>query len=301
MAMENNNLAEGSKSVSLSSYETASGRINVIDTLSENPNGDALLCIHGFPCDARIFGYAASKLSKAGYDVYSMDLPGHGKSDGKKGDLDFDICLTSINQIVTELKKKSKRVFILAHSMGSIFALWYAHRFPNSINGLILLAPYIRVRGVKRSDAEPTTTTFLKLLIGRLFFPNKRVNLAKVSPGFIQIGGSQIARMTLDKELNFDYTYRYFVDIIASRNNKIGVLKDITVPVLILHGSKDRNVYPQVSEKFFKLLRTENKEIRVFDCNHWFYDAIFFSQTSEYSEQDRLQVISSIVEWLGKF
>ncbi|HEX7032647.1 MAG TPA: hypothetical protein VF172_06575 [Nitrososphaera sp.] len=57
----------------------------------------------------------------------------------------------------------------------------------------------------------------------------------------------------------------------------------------------------QVSEEFFKLLRTENKEIRILDCNHWFYDAIFFSQTSEYSEQDRLQVISSIVEWLKKF
>lgn len=282
-------------------YETASGRINVIEMLSQNPNADAVLCIHGFPCDARIFGYAGLKLSQEGYDVYSIDLPGHGKSDGKKGDLDFETCLESINQIIVELKKKSRRVFILAHSMGSTFALWYAHWFPNSINGLILLAPYIRIRGIKRSDAEPNAATFLKLLLGRLFFPNKRVSIVKTLPGYIKIGGSQVARMTLDKELNFDYTYRYLIDVIARRNSKISALTDVSVPVLILHGSKDRNVYPQVSEEFFKLLRTKNKEIRILDCNHWFYDAIFFSQTSEYSEQERLKFISAIVEWLKKF
>jgi alpha-beta hydrolase superfamily lysophospholipase len=68
-----------------------------------------------------------------------VDLPGHGRSDGQKGDLDFGTCMQSIDQIITELKKKSSRVFILAHSMGSTFALWYAHLFRNSIDGMILM------------------------------------------------------------------------------------------------------------------------------------------------------------------
>lgn len=279
-------------------YETASGRINVIEALSANPHGDSVLCIHGFPCDARIFAYAGSKLSQAGYNVYSMDLPGHGRSDGRKGDLDFNTCLKSINQIIVELKKKS-RVFILAHSMGSTFALWYAHQF-NSVDGLILMAPYVRISGIKRSDAEPSTLAFLRLLFGRLFFPYSRINIAKILPGYVQIGGSQLARMVRDKELNFDYSYRYFIDVIAKRNSKISELADIKVPVLILQGSKDRNVYPQVSEEFFKLLQTKNKEIKIFDCGHWFYDAIFYSQTNEYAEEDRARFISSITEWLDR-
>lgn len=279
-------------------FETASGRINVIETPSASPNGDAILCIHGFCCDARIFGYAGTRLSQAGYNVYSADLPGHGKSDGPRGDLDFDVCLKSINQIVTELKKRSSRVFILAHSMGSTFALWYAHSF-DSIDGLILMAPYIRIKGIKRSDAEPSPSTFVRLLLGRIFTPYKLVSVAKILPGYVKIGGSQLARMVQDRGLNFEYSYRYLIDVIAQRNSKVTSLSDVNVPVLILQGKEDKNVYPEVSERFFKLLRTKNKDIKIFDCNHWFYDAIFYSQTSEYAEDDRMGFVSSIVEWLN--
>lgn len=279
-------------------FETVSGRINVIETLSANPKGDAVLCIHGFPCDARIFSYTGDKLSQAGYNIFSMDLPGHGKSDGQRGDLDFGACLKSMNQIITELRKKSPRVFILAHSMGSTFALWYAHLF-NSVDGLVLMAPYVRIGGIKRSDAEPSPLAFLSLLLGRIFAPYRRVSIAKILPGYIKIGGSQLIRMAQDRELNFEYSYRYFIDVIARRNNKVKELADIKVPVLVLHGNGDRNVYPQVSEEFFKLLHTKDKEIKFFDCGHWFYDAMFYSQAAEYAEEDRMKFISSIASWLG--
>ncbi|HJS68163.1 MAG TPA: alpha/beta fold hydrolase [Nitrososphaera sp.] len=281
-------------------YETISGRINVIEIPSAKPSSDAVLCIHGFPCDARIFAYTGARLSKAGYNVFSMDLPGHGKSDGPRGDLDFDACLKSINQIIMELKKTSPRVFILAHSMGSTFALWYAHLF-DSIDGLILIAPYVRIGGIKRSEAEPSSMAFIRLLLGRLFVPRKRVSVAKILPGYVKIGGSQLTRMVQDRELNFEYSYRYFIDVIARRNSKVDKLANVKVPVLILQGSMDRNVYPAVSEEFFKLLRTNKKEIKVFECGHWFYDALFYSQSAEYSEEDRTKFISSMVEWLKKF
>ncbi|HEY3094281.1 MAG TPA: alpha/beta fold hydrolase [Nitrososphaera sp.] len=281
------------------SYETANGRINVIEIPSARPNGYGVLCIHGVCCDARIFAYAGAKLSQAGYDVYSMDLPGHGESDGKRGDLNFEACLKSMDNIISELRKKSSKVFILAHSFGSTFALWYAHLFKNTIDGIILLAPYIRVGRGKRSDAEPSTSTFLYLLLCRLFTPYKRVNFGKILPGYVKIGGSQLPRMVQDQKLNFDYSFRYLVDIVAMRNSKLEELSDVDVPVLIVHGNRDKNVYPQVSQEFFELLHT-NKEIKILDCNHWFYDAIFFSQSSEYLEEDRTKFISSIVAWLKK-
>jgi dipeptidyl aminopeptidase/acylaminoacyl peptidase len=160
------------------------------------------------------------------------------------------------------------------------------------------MAPYMRIGRIKRSDAEPSPTTFVRLLLGRLFMPYRRVNVAKVLPGYIKIGGSQLTRMVQDPELNFEYSYRYFIDVIARRNSKLKELADVKVPVLVLQGSRDRNVYPAVSEEFFKLLRTKDKQIKVFDCGHWFYDAIFYSQTSEYAEDDRVKFISTITGWL---
>jgi alpha-beta hydrolase superfamily lysophospholipase len=271
----------------------------VIEIPGTGSGGDAILCIHGFCCSAAIFEYAGRILSEAGYDIYSIDLPGHGRSSGTRGDMDFEVCLQSINQIVSEIKKKSSRVFILAHSMGSTFALWYAHLFRKSVDGLILLSPYIRIKGIKRSEAEPSPMAFIYLLLGRLFSQGNRVDIRKVLPGYIRIGGSQYARMTGNSEVNFQYSFRYLIDIVAQRNSKLKELADVEVPILILYGTKDRNVFPQVSEEFFKLLKTANKTISSLDCNHWFYDAVFYSQLEEYREDDRRRFVSTIISWLA--
>ncbi|HKX81762.1 MAG TPA: alpha/beta hydrolase, partial [Nitrososphaera sp.] len=61
----------------------------MIETPSGMGSSVSILCIHGLFCDASIFSYAAGKLSGMGFNVHSMDLPGHGKSYGPPGDLDF--------------------------------------------------------------------------------------------------------------------------------------------------------------------------------------------------------------------
>jgi pimeloyl-ACP methyl ester carboxylesterase len=282
-------------------YETASGKINAIEFTSEKPTSDTLLCIHGFCCDARLFTYVGRRLSSAGYNVVSIDLPGHNMSDGPKGNLDFDACIKSIHQIVTQLKKRSARIFMISHSMGCIFALWYAHLFKASIDGLILLCPFLRVPNMKRRyDAEPDTLKFFLLLFARIFMPNKRVNITQAFPAYVKAGGDEVAWMMKDPQVNFTYSYRFLVDILAMKNSKISELSDLgNISVLILHGRKDRVIYPQVSEEFFKLLDTNMKEIKIFDCDHWFYDAIFYDQSfSRHSEESRTQIMSSIADWL---
>jgi alpha-beta hydrolase superfamily lysophospholipase len=284
----------------MTSYQTASGRINVIEFLSSKPVNDTILCIHGTPSDARIFNYVGAKLSQAGYNVMSMDLPGHGSSEGQRGDLDFEKCLQSINQIVVDIKKKS-RVFIMAHSMGSTFALWYAHLFKNSIDGLIILCPYIRIAKIKRSDADPSVSTFLYLLLRRIFTPQSTVDFTRVVPKYVEASGEEFAKMVRNKMVNLQYSYRYLVDVMASRNSKVAELADISDPVFLLHGQRDRNVYSKVSEEYLKLLRSPKKELKIFDCDHWFYDALYFDQESPtYSEESRERFVSSIIDWIGR-
>lgn len=283
----------------LALIDTPSGKINVVQSLSLNHNARAVLCIHGFCCDSRIFNYISKALAAAGYDVYSIDLPGHGLSEGRRGDLDFESCLQSIDVIVSEIKKRSSEIFVLAHSMGSTFALWYAHHFKNSVDGLILLAPYIRIPGIKRSDAEPSPGAFLYLLIGRIFSPKKLVDIRKLLPGYVKIGGSQYSRMVDREKANFEYSFRYMIDIIAQRNSRLAELSDIEVPTFIIYGLQDRNVYPQVSEQFFKLVKSEEKKLASFDCNHWFYDAVFYSQSDEYDERDRKSFTDELIQWMN--
>ena len=229
-----------------------------------------------------------------------MDLLGHGKSDGVTGDLDFDDCLSSINEVIKKIKGSSK-VFILSHSIGCTFALWYAHNYKKFADGLILMSPYIRVSSVKkRSAAEPGLFYFMYLVLRRLLTPKSLVKMTNVFPQLSKIGGEELWYMLEDKNLNFYYTYRYIVDIIAFRNSKVKSLIDIgDIPVLILHGTKDLIFYPSVSEAFFKLLKNKHKEIVLFDCDHWFYDTVSYISLQKYSEVSRSQIIVTIKEWIN--
>ncbi|AIF82938.1 lysophospholipase [Candidatus Nitrososphaera evergladensis SR1] len=283
-------------------YQTASGKINVFEFPSQNPKNDTILCIHGIPSNARIFTYVGTKLSQAGYNVLSMDLPGHGGSEGPRGDVDFEKCLQSINQIVADLKRSGSRVFIMAHSMGSTFALWYAHSFKNSVDGLIIMCPYIHINNIKRSDTEPSAGMFLYLLLRRILTPRSTADMMKVLPQYAKVSGEEFEEVVRKKMINTEYSYRFLVDVLATRNSKVAELADIVDPILLLHGQKDRNVYPQVSEEYLKMLRSQNKELKMFDCDHWFYDAMFFNQDSpKYSEESRIRFISTIRDWLSSF
>lgn len=279
--------------------ETSNGKINVIKYSSAVPSDKIVLCIHGFCCDARIFDYLGNSLAKNGFDVYSIDLPGHGKSYGEKGDLDFDACLTSIHDIVTKLKGTSK-LFILAHSMGCTYALWYAHTFKKSVDGLILFAPYVRIPSIKkRSEIEPSNTRFLYFLLRKILTPKTRIMATQKLPNFLKIGDLEIEQMLKDTSLNFHYSYRYIVDVLAFRNTMVSKLADVDVPVLFLHGKKDRNVFPEVSTQFCNLVNSTDKKIDILDCDHWFNHCVFYTQDNKrYSEESRVHIINLVKDWL---
>ncbi|MDE1829315.1 MAG: alpha/beta fold hydrolase, partial [Thaumarchaeota archaeon] len=258
-----------------------------------------VFCIHGLCSDARIFNYLGSELSKNGINVISIDILGHGKSEGKKGDPDFDQCLQGINEIIEKYKSDSK-VFILAHSMGSTFALWYARQFKHVLDGIILMAPYIRIKTIKkRSNVEPNLLMFFNILFRRIFTPSSKVSIAKILPGFVRYGGDEVLQMLQDSELDFEYSYRYIIDVLARRNDAISVLSSINIPLLILHGKNDMNIFSKISEEFIKIVDSKDKTIQLTKSDHWFYDAIFYNQDSpKFSTYQRQQILKIITSWI---
>jgi alpha-beta hydrolase superfamily lysophospholipase len=149
-------------------------------------------------------------------------------------------------------------------------------------------------------EAIPALSRFLKIFFFRLVIPSRRIPATKVVRESI-IRTSETQQMINDPEINYCYSYRYIIDVIGGKNMNIGKLADIGIPVLLLHGKVDRNVFPQVSEEFFKRIRSRNKSILLFDCDHWFYHCIFYSQDDEkYSECDRQHIVNVIAGWLDK-
>jgi pimeloyl-ACP methyl ester carboxylesterase len=70
-------------------------------------------------------------------------------------------------------------VFILAHSMSTTFALWYAHLF-NSVDGLILMAPYIRTLREVGRDVVMFSLVTLVHRLDCVFLPAVFFKLVKI-------------------------------------------------------------------------------------------------------------------------
>jgi alpha-beta hydrolase superfamily lysophospholipase len=313
----------------------------VYEFLPETPtdasetSANILVCIHGAYCDGQLFAYLASRISCKGFRVYALDLLGQGKSDGGRGDTQFDDSLESIDEVIQALKNNTEnqelrveegnrasinhnvdvshdnntgktKVFILGHSLGCTFVLWYVRRFKSSIDGIILMAPYLRIRTMKRrSDVEPSSLSFLYLFLRRQLTPKKVLTFVDVVPKLKKIGGEEISLLIRHRGDNFRYTIRFIVDIVGLRNDKVKEILKVELPVLILHGKRDRLVYSEVSQTLFNMIESQKKEIKLFDCDHWFYHCVFYQELAQLlsnqpSESDRNLVIQTIIDWTNQ-
>jgi acylglycerol lipase len=295
------------------SFLTSQGKINASfypSAENENSLNCKVLCLHGFCCDARIFRYLGRTLSKAGIDTFAIDLFGHGKSDGKRGDPDFNNALKGIDEVLSQILSKNQKetdtqnkqssIYLLAHSLGCTYAMWYLTSFTRRVSGLILLAPYVWIKEIKnKGEAVPVTSAFYNLLLRRIFTPSKLVSAKKlVSDSILQT--KEVEVMINDPDIINCYSYRYIIDVIGFRNTKVNKLSSLRTPVLILHGKNDTNVNPQISERFYSMLKSDKKTIKLMDCDHWFNHTIFFNQDDKrYSEVDRLPITNSIIDWIN--
>ena len=285
------------------SFVTSTGlRIFYRYCASGNQGADVILCIHGLASDSRVFNYFAGQSSRLGYNVYAIDLPGYGMSDGETGDVSFYLTMNCLHDVITPIsnKNRNRRIFLLGFSLGGLHALWYASLHEEMLNGVIVVAPHLRIEGVKRDPRSEPSKEVLSLALQKYSTnPAETVHIGTAVPtAFGELAGDEWIYMLNDPICNFKYSYRYIFDILIVRAEKVEQLYKIKIPILVLHGSNDFNVVPEQSKTFLSKSDSADKELKLFDCDHWFYNAFFYMQENRYSEIDRINVVKAIAEWI---
>ena len=189
-----------------------------------------------------------------GYNVLSVDLPGHGNSDGPS--------LKSIEEISDWIKSLMKvldikKLIIIGHSQGSLVRIDFAARYPDLINGLVLVAGSYKMPVnqdlINYAEAGDEKAVLLMMKWGY-----------EGSKAFI--GGNPVKKI-----INSSREIREVlaVDLNACNNYKGGKesLGKINCSTLCIFGDLDKMVPLEVGNKMSLMIKNAEKKI-INNCGH---------------------------------
>ena len=212
-------------------------------------NSVAIVILHGITAHSKPYDFIAKPLSEAGFQVFGLDMRGHGLSDGKRGDYaSIKVVLNDLEAVLEYLNANFERVIILGHSMGVITSFFIINAFPDKINGLILLSAARAVR--EGIYPKPPLFKKLKILSRSILQPSKPV-IRYYRKG---MQGAD------DPLFNFNYSLR-FMKIFNAKN--VIVPDHIEIPVLVGVGDKDELFTVDSVKDLFDEVPTSDKEFIV--------------------------------------
>ena len=144
-----------------------------LDLYEAGRDQSAVIFIPGMGCHAGIYERFLCGLAERGFNVIGIDLPGHGRSSGKRGVFTFSSVMDAVSDVVAYAAARyGERVGLMGSSLGGTFALYAAAREPK-LNAVLCHNAMDISEDLHIATRYPR---FVRFLIGRLRF------LADIAP-----------------------------------------------------------------------------------------------------------------------
>lgn len=245
----------------------------------------AVICmVHGHGEHVERYEHVAAALNKAGYALIGFDNRGHGQSDGKRGHTpSYEAMLDDVETFVAEVNAYYPDLpcYMYGHSMGGNLVLNYLLRRKPACKGAIVTGPWIKL-----AFEPPAIQVFLGQTMNKIF------------PGFIQASGLETAALSRDPDVVHAYetdslvhnkiSARLFVGMYESGLWSLAHANEISIPVLLMHGSADRITSAEASRDFAEKAG-DKVTLKIWDG---LYHEI-------HNEPEKDEVFKTITDWLA--
>ena len=217
-------------------------------------NKDTIVFLHGSGLSHIVWSLAEQFFSSKNFNVLSIDLPGHGNSDGP--------CLDSIEKIADWLEKvfdklKLKNLILVGHSQGCLEILEYSSRYKERIKKLVF------VGGSNKMPVHPDLIELaqnghsdaVKLMMKWGYEGSKKF-----------IGGNPVEKIIQSPR---DISEILAVDLNACNNYSNGseAAKAIDLPSMLIFGELDKMVNLEAGKKFSNLIKNSTTHV-IKGCGH---------------------------------
>lgn len=213
----------------------------------------AVLFLHGIVGTPNHFvgGVPITEWVPENWSIHNILLPGHGREVEDFASSNLRQWRCAARRAFCRLAKNHEKVYIVAHSMGTLFAMELAIDFPDKIAGLFLLGVPLRPH-----LAPSAVNSALRLALGKL------------RPGYPEMGILQACGTAPTWKL-----WKYipwlprFMELFAQIARTEKKLHRLTVPAVAYQSRRDE----LVNGLSAKVLRKYPVEVRILEVSSHFY------------------------------
>lgn len=245
-----------------------------------------IVLAHGYAEHLGRYDHVAERLGRDGFAVFALDHWGHGRSDGARGFVPrFQVFLDGMTSLLSVAKGAFPDLprILIGHSMGGLISV--AHLLSNqaAYAGAILSGPAVK-------PAEPPSAA--TLIVGRL--------LSRFAPkaGILQLDSSAVSRdpavVAAYRADPLVHTGKMSARLAAEMLDAMAMVQrrasEISLPILIVHGSEDRLAAPAGARELFEKLSCRDKQFHDF---LGLYHEVF-------NEPERNEVLDLVASWISQ-
>jgi alpha-beta hydrolase superfamily lysophospholipase len=207
-----------------------------------------IIClIHGLGEHSGRYARWAELFVQAGYGMMAVDLPGHGRTEGRlayvKSYEDLLDCVDLLIRKSEDLFPGSPRI-LYGHSMGGNIVINYAISREAPVKALIASSPWLRLT-FRVSPFDLALGKLMNNLLPCVRFRRKGTNAERLSHD-----PEHWADVRADPLNHGLVTGRYFWIIHRQGGYALKNAGRIKIPFLLMHGSDDKVTSPGASEEF---------------------------------------------------
>lgn len=196
----------------------------------------AVVCIvHGIGEHSGRYNLWAKRFCEQGVLVYSVDLRGHGLSEGRRGHVDhLNNYLDDISSLIRLVKHNWDElpVFLYGHSMGGSLVLNYLLRKRQDFAGAVITSPWLKLVN------PPSAFVCKAAAMLNHFFP-KMVFGTGIKASQLSSDVEKQKSSSEDKLMHHKISVRLFNELNAANDFVLQRASRFVIPMFFAHGSAD--------------------------------------------------------------
>ena len=241
----------------------------------------AIALVHGLGEHSGRYEALAARFVDAGFAVWAIDLRGHGKSPGQRGDTRFARRWRTSTPWWRVRRRAAPGVPVFLYGqLGALLSvLWLLERPAAPVSGAVISAI-----GLHSALKEQAVKVRMARVLGNVA-PKMRVK-SGIDPKTLSRDPAVVEAYRRDKLVHNFASLGFGLDALEAIDTIVAGAVDLTVPLLVIHGGDDTLAYASGARA--RRARPDLSTLRV-------YDGLYHEL---HHEPEQEQVFADVLAWL---